>query len=121
MVKNSKISMILNPSSLGKVNLQLMNTKEGLMAQFTVISQDVKDILMKGLEGLKESLLAQGVNVDNVSVKLEETDNEYNPDYTEQENSNSGNRQQNPKQQKENEKTFEELIGISTNEEQNEA
>ena len=120
MVNNSKLNMVLNPENLGKVNVQLMNTKEGLLAQFTVTTQDVKDILLKGLDGLKESLLAQGINVDNVSVKLEETDNEYNPDYTEQEGSKGGNKQQGAKQQKENEKTFEELIGANIEEETNE-
>lgn len=116
MVNNSKLNMLLNPGSLGKVNVQLMNTKDGLMAQFTVTTQDVKDILMKGLDGLKESLLAQGISVDNVSVKLEETDSEYQSDYTEQEGSRGGNKQQGSKQQKENEKTFEELIRANVEE-----
>ena len=120
MVNNSKLNMVLNPGSLGKVNLQLMNTKDGLMAQFTVTTQDVKDILLKGLDGLKESLLAQGVNIDNVTVKLEEADSEYHLDYTEQEGSRGGNKQQGSKQQKENEKTFEELMGTNV-EEQSEA
>ena len=117
MVNNSKLNMVLNPGTLGKVNVQLLNTKDGLMAQFTVTTQDVKDILMKGLDGLKESLLAQGVNVDNVSVKLEETESEYKQDYTEQEGSKGGNKQQNSKNNhKENEKTFEELIGANVEE-----
>lgn len=120
MVNNSKLNMVLNPGSLGKVNVQIMNTKDGLMAQFTVTNQDVKDILMKGLDGLKESLLAQGVSVDNVSVKLEETDGEYNLDYTEQESSKGGNKQQGTKHQKENEQSFEELIGANVEEEKSE-
>ena len=116
MVNNSKLNMVLNPGSLGKVNLQLMNTKDGLMAQFTVTTQDVKDILLKGLDGLKESLLAQGVTVDNVTVKLEEADGEYHLDYTEQEGSRGGNKQQGAKHQKEGEKTFEELMGTNVEE-----
>ena len=58
MINNSKLNMVLNPGTLGKVNLQLINTKEGLMAQFTVTTQDAKDLLLKGLDGLKESLLS---------------------------------------------------------------
>ena len=110
MFNNSKLTMILNPGSLGKVNLQLVNSKEGLMAQFTVTTQDAKEMLMKGLEGLKESLLAQGVNVDSVSVKLEETDGEYNLDYTEQEGSRGGNKHQGARKQKEGEKSFEQMM-----------
>lgn len=110
MYNNSKLSLVLNPGSLGKVNLQLVNSKDGLMAQFTVTTQDAKDLLMKGLDGLKESLLTQGVNVDNVSVKLEETEGDYKFDYTEQEDSKGGNRQQNTKKQKDNEKQFEQMM-----------
>ena len=110
MVNNSKLNLVLNPGSLGKVNLQLMNTKDGLTAQFTVTTQDVKDILMKGLDGLKENLLAQGVTVDNVSIKLDETEREYNPNYTEQESSKGGNKQQGFKQQKNNEQSFEDIL-----------
>lgn len=116
MFNSSKLEIVLNPGSLGKVNLQLVNSKEGLMAQFTVTTQDAKDMLMKGLDGLKESLLAQGVNVDNVSVKLEESEREYNFDWTEQEGSRGGNKQQGTKKQKENEKTFEQMMFNTDNE-----
>ena len=110
MVNNTKLNLVLNPGSLGKVNIQLLNTKDGLMAQFTVTTQDVKDILMKGLDGLKENLLAQGVTVDNVSIKLDKTEGEYNPNYTEQEGSKGGNKQQGFKQQKSNEQSFEDIL-----------
>jgi len=111
MYNNSKLNIILNPEKLGKVNLQILNGKDGLMAQFTVTTQDAKDLLMKGLDGLKESLLAHGVSVDDVSVKVEETaDNETNEDWTEQEGSRGGNKQQDTGKQKESKKTFEEII-----------
>jgi flagellar hook-length control protein FliK len=110
MINNSKLNMVLNPGTLGKVNLQLINTKEGLMAQFTVTTQDAKDLLLKGLDGLKESLLAQGVSVDSLSIKLEETDSENQFDWTEQEGSNGGNKQQQARKQKENEKDFEQMM-----------
>ena len=110
LFNNSKLNMVLNPGSLGKLNLQLMNTKDGLIAQFTVTTQEARDILMKGLDGLKESLLAQGVNIDNVTVKLEETEGEYKQDYTEQEGSKGGNKHQGAKKQKQQEKDFEQMM-----------
>ena len=95
MNTGSKVNIVLNPESLGKVSVQLINTKEGLSAQFTVATQDAKNLIMKGLDGLKDSLLAQGVNVDNVTVKLSETqESEYNADWTEQEGSRGGNKEQ---------------------------
>ena len=92
--------------------LQLIKTGEGLSAQFTVASQEVRDMLMKGLDGLKESLISQGVGVDNVSVKLNETQkSEYNADWTEQEGSRGGNKEQGQsKQGKENNETFEQMM-----------
>ena len=96
----SSLRIVLNPESLGKVDLQIINTKEGLSAQFTVTTNEARDILMKGLDGLKESLLTQGVGVDNISVKISETEeSSYNQDWTEQEN--SGNKHQQSRQQRE--------------------
>ena len=48
---NGKVNIVLNPESLGKVNIQLLNTKEGLTAQFTVTTQEARDLLTKGLDG----------------------------------------------------------------------
>ena len=112
MYNNSKLNMVLNPGTLGKVSLQLVNLKEGLIAQFTVTTQDAKDILMKGLNGLRESLLSQGISVDNILVKLEESsDGETQYDWTEQEGSRGGYKQQgSQKQQKEQEKPFEQMM-----------
>ena len=110
MFNNSKLNMVLNPGTLGKLNLQLVNSKEGIIAQFTVTTQEAKDILLKGLNGLKETLIANGVNVDNVSVKLENTESEQESDYTEQEGSRGGNKHQGAKKQKNEEKDFEEMM-----------
>lgn len=111
---SSKLTMTLNPETLGKINLQILNSKDGLSAQFTVVSNDVRDMLMKGLDGLKEALLAQGVNVDNISVKVSDTKEPYNPDWTEQENSENSNKGQQKQKQEEKEKgLFEKTIAKS--------
>lgn len=110
---NSKLNMTLNPGNLGKVNLQITNTNEGLAAQFTVTTNEVRDILMKGVDGLKDTLLAQGVSVDNITVKVQEPEESaYNPDWTEQDGSRGGNKQQEESQgQKDSEKErFEEAM-----------
>ena len=108
----SKVNIVLNPESLGKVNIQLLTTKEGLMAQLTVTTQEAKDILMKGLDGLKESLLAQGVGVDNVSVKVADAQkSEYNQDWTEQDGSRGGNKgQKNPDREEKEKGAFEKMM-----------
>lgn len=108
----SKVNIVLNPESLGKVNIQLLTTKEGLMAQLTVTTQEAKDILMKGLDGLKDSLISQGVGVDNVSVKVADSQkSEYNQDWTEQEGSRGGNKEQrNPDKNEKEKGAFEKMM-----------
>ena len=91
---NTKLSMVLNPESLGKVSIQLTNTSDGMLAEFTVASQQVKDILDSSLHQLKDTLSAQGVHVNDVSVKVSHSENNAQMDYTEQENSDSN--KQNP-------------------------
>lgn len=100
----SKVDIVLNPESLGKVIIQLVKSPEGLSAQFTTATQEARNILMKDLDGLKESLTAHGVGVDHVAVKVNDTQkSEYNADWTEQEGSRGGNKEQNPKNRREKE------------------
>lgn len=112
MQNGSKVNIVLNPESLGKINVQLMNTKEGLMAQLTVTTQEARDLLMKGLDGLKDSLTSQGVGVDQISVKVADAQkSEYNSDWTEQEGSRGGNKEQNRQNKEEKEKgLFEKMM-----------
>ena len=83
------------------------------MAQFTVSTQEAKDMLMKGLEGLKGNLLSQGIAVDSVNIKLEEAflSEDNSSDWTEQEGSRGGNKQQGNKHQNdEKEQQFEQFM-----------
>jgi flagellar hook-length control protein FliK len=116
---NSKVNIVLNPESLGKVNIQLLTAKDGLTAQFTVTTQEAKDLLMKGLDGLKDSLVSQGVAVDNVSVKVADAQkSQYNQDWTEQEGSKGGNKEQERSNKEEKEKgLFEKMMAQVTDEE----
>ena len=101
------------------MTVQLIKTGEGLSAQFTVASQEVRDMLMKGLDGLKETLTAQGVGVDNVTVRLSESQkSEYNADWTEQEGSNGGNKEQGRSNKEEKEKgLFEKMMAQTVQDE----
>ena len=117
---NSKVNVVLNPESLGKVTIQLIRTGEGLSAQFTVANQEVRDMLMKGLDGLKDSLLSHGVGVDNVSVKVSDLlKSEYEADWTEQDGSESGRREQGRSNKEEKEKGLFEQMMAQTLEEEN--
>lgn len=69
----TKVTIVLKPENLGKVSLELINGKEGLTARMTTENAQVKEILDKSLESLKNSLGSQGLNVNSVTVKVEET------------------------------------------------
>ena len=117
MQSGSKLNIVLNPESLGKVSIQLINTKEGLSAQFTVATQDARNLIMKGLDGLKDTLVSHGVSVDNVTVKLNDTqESEYNTDWTEQEGSRGGNKEQNPQREQRDKEQFDRMMSFIENE-----
>ena len=118
---NAKLTMVLNPESLGKVSIQLMNTKDGLTAELQVASQAVKDILDSNLSNLKDTLSAQGVQVNGMSVKVSQSENNADMDYTEQEG-NGGNKQEQDKrhQEQEKEKEFEKMFSRFQNDEEQE-
>ena len=117
MQNGSKLNIVLNPESLGKVSIQLINTKEGLSAQFTVATQDARNLIMKGLDGLKDTLVSHGVSVDNVTVKLNDTqESEYNTDWTEQEGSRGGNKEQNHQREQRDKEQFDRMMSFIENE-----
>ena len=120
LYNNSKVSIVLNPESLGKINIQLMNTKDGLTAQFTVTPPEAKDMLMKGVDGLRESLTAHGVSVDNVSIKLNDSQKgDNNQNWTEQDGSRGGNKGQSQSNKEEKEKGLFAKMMAETNNEEN--
>ena len=117
MHNSSKVNIVLNPESLGKVSVQIINTKEGLSAQFTVATQEARNLIMKGLDGLKDSLISQGVSIDNVTVKLNDSqESEYNADWTEQEGSRGGNKEQNQHKKQDEQRHFEQMMSFIENE-----
>ena len=82
--------------------------------------EEAKDILMKGLDGLKDSLLAHGVNADNVSIKVADSQKtEYNEDWTEQEGSRGGNKGQKEQEKEEKQKGLFEQTMAQTLEKEN--
>ena len=116
---SSKVDIVLNPASLGKVVLKLVNSSDGLLAQFTVTNQETHNILMKGIAGLRESLLSHGISVDNVIVKMNESEfskgDDKNDDLPEQNNSRGGGKEQGFGRQKQQEKNFEQTMFEITN------
>ena len=68
----SQVSIILKPENLGKVNINLVSENGVLTAQITTESTQVKDILNKGLETLRQNMAEQGINVGKMVVNVQE-------------------------------------------------
>lgn len=92
----TKITIVLKPDNLGKINIELMNGKGGLTAQMTTDSPQVKEILDKHLDSLKSTLGDNGVNVNHVNVKVHEVQKQDNSFSFE----DNGQRQQQPQNNK---------------------
>lgn len=92
-----KMTFGLTPESLGKVTVEIVKNQNGLSAQILPENPQAKEILDKNLDGLKSTLQSQGVNVNNVNVKISETNSSSNnnnmfQDDESQFNQNSGER-----------------------------
>lgn len=90
----SKVTIVLKPENLGKINLELVNSKEGLTAQLTTNNSQVKEILDKTIDNLKESLGSQGINVNSVTVKVETSEKSSNDTLSFQNQAGQNNQQQ---------------------------
>lgn len=69
-----KIEIILKPENLGKVNVEIQSVKGAITATIVAESQQVKEVLEKNIDSLRNNLNSQGVNLNNLNVKVEESD-----------------------------------------------
>lgn len=104
----TKVTIVLKPENLGRIQLELVNSKEGLTAKMTTDNAQVKQLLDKNLDSLKDTIGTQGVNVSNVSVKLENTQNQSNEQFAYEEHQEKNNQQQsnNPQNKDKDESKF---------------
>lgn len=65
----NKVSIVLQPENLGRVSVEIMSTKEGVVAKMLTDNQQVKDLFDKSIDALKNNLSAQGVNVNSIKVE----------------------------------------------------
>ena len=77
----NKINIILQPEQLGKVAVEIVQTKDGIVAKMVADTVQVKELLDKSIESLKNTLANQGVNVNNITVKVEESTGAQNSNF----------------------------------------
>lgn len=115
---STKVNMVLNPENLGKISLELISSKDGLVAQMTATNAQVKEMLNNNIDNLKESLNQQGIHVNSVTVKVEETQSKSNDMFSSQNQTGKEgqqNSQQNASKNSNQENSFENKFSSTFN------
>ncbi len=92
----NKVSIVLQPENLGKVSVEIMNSKDGIVAKMTTDNQQVKELFDKNVEALKNNLSSQGVNVNNIKVECTNESSNNAMNFERNQFEQSFNNQQNP-------------------------
>ena len=102
----TKITMTLRPNDLGRVTIELLSNANGITTNIIAQNSHVKELLDKNLDALKQQLVSQGINVQNVQIKTVEQNSQanLNNSYQNSEGQNRGeeqnqNNSQNPNKQ----------------------
>ena len=75
---STKITMTLRPNDVGRVTIELLSTANGITTNIIAQNSQVKELLDKNIDILKQQLAQQGVNVQNVQVKTVEQNSQAN-------------------------------------------
>ncbi len=108
---STKITMTLRPNDLGRVTIELLSNANGITTNIIAQNSQVKELLDKNIDILKQQLAQQGINVQNVQVKTVEQNSQTglnnsfnNREQNEQNNNNqnqNNNQNNNPRQRQE--------------------
>lgn len=92
---STKITMTLRPQDLGRVTIELSQNANGVSTSIIAQNSQVKELLDKNIDALKQQLAQQGINVQNVQVKTVEgnTQTSFNDNFNGQQEQNRENNQ----------------------------
>lgn len=99
---STKLTMTLRPNDLGRVTIELLSNANGISTNIIAQNSQVKELLDKNIDILKQQLAQQGINVQNIQVKTVEQNaqaslnNSFGDRGQEGQNQNSGKDSQNP-------------------------
>ena len=65
-----KLTVLLNPPSLGRIEIELIQKEDGVEARLFVENQDVKDLIEASLSDIKDAISRQGVVMRDVSIEM---------------------------------------------------
>lgn len=74
--QTTKLTMTLRPSDLGRVTVELTKGANGISTNIIAQNSQVKELLDKNIDILKQQLANQGISVQNIQVKTVESNSE---------------------------------------------
>lgn len=96
---SNKVSIVLQPENLGRVSVEIMSSKDGLVAKMTTDTQQVKELFDKNVEALKSNLSSQGVNVNSIKVECSQESSNHGMEFEREQFNQSFQNQQNGQNQ----------------------
>ncbi len=110
----TKITMTLRPNDLGRVTIELLSNANGISTNIIAQNSQVKELLDKNIDILKQQLAQQGINVQNVQVKTVEQNsqtglnnsNSQRDNQQENQGQNQNTKENNQNQQHQKRETF---------------
>ena len=72
--QTKELSVQLSPKELGTMNIKIVENNGAMVAEIKVESEKTKAFIMNEIEGLKENLEQQGLNVSDVKVDVRQDD-----------------------------------------------
>ena len=68
--------IVVEPPALGRVDISLRASESGVEANFKVDNEELRQMVQKQLDSLKESLNAQGIHVSGITVDIKNNEGE---------------------------------------------
>ena len=69
---------MVEPPALGRVDISLRSSESGVEANFKVDNEELRQMVQKQFDSLKESLQAQGIHVSGMTVDIKNSEGERN-------------------------------------------
>lgn len=117
-----KLTMVLRPNDLGRLQIELVSNQNGLTTQIMAQNEQVRAYIEKNIDSLRTQLAENGVNVNAIQIKTAGSDGtttyDGNQNLTRQQEENlnqENNRQNHQHEQKNDNKDAKEILASITN------
>ena len=73
---SAEARIVVEPPALGRVDISLRSSTNGVEANFKVDNEELRQMVQKQMDSLKESLQAQGIHVSGLTVDIKNNEGE---------------------------------------------